>query len=860
MKILNKLSKKDLLLNKKRSIGTLIGIILSVALVCATIGLFISFRTALIESTIASRGNYHIALYNESEEKLKALKNNRDIAQIDILYDIGYSNFEDETEDRPYIHLYSYQDIKSFSNLAIKLVDGAYPKDKNELLISEELYLTNKDKYAIGNTITLDIGQRKTLDNYIMTKENPYVEEEIITNSQNVTFVITGIMARDYELDPYGDPGISALTVGYDNKKSENQDSTFYIRIQNPTDYERTFSEILGKTFNSNSKNQTEKYSLNTELLRWQALRFNSRTISMLCSVIFVVLTIIVGTSIFCIKNSFDISVTEKKRSYGMLASAGATKKQIKKSVVMEGFMLGIIGIPLGILFGYFAVFILVGLVNSLIGDYVNNEITFKFPVFLLPVILSIVLGFITIYLSSISAAKKASRISPIDLIRNEEDIKINKEKLKTPFWIKKIFHMGGTIAYKNLKRSKKKYRTTVISLTISIFVFVSINSFLYYTFKTSNTYYQDLDYNIIVTSSFENSKKIEDVLKLAGIDDYTMLYQSNLTSENAYLEINDLSKLTSYGKNILKEQLKNYGCYSDDIEIKNSQYCREITRMNIIAMNDAAFKEYAKKLGLSEKNIKNKGILNNNYKTVAADGTTMEKNIYNYKENDTIKGTYNNKPLEFDVAFVTDIRPDGLEDFYSSAGFLIISEKDFHAIGFTPYILTINTKNPSEVVLNIQNEIPEVNVTNIEESVQSQRAISLLTSVFLYGFITVITLIGITNIFNTITSNLELRQKEFAMLKSIGMTKNEFNKMINLETLFYSCKSLLFGIVFGMIGSYLVYYAYAKKMDYGYHFPLSATIIAIVSVFILVFIIMKYSINKINKQNIIETIRKDNI
>ena len=256
MKILNKLSKKNLLLNKKRSIGTLIGIILSVALVCATVGLFISFRTALIESAIASRGNYHIALYNESEEKLKILKNNRDVARIDILYDIGYSKFADATEDRPYIHLYSYQDTKSFSNLAIKLVDGAYPKDKNELLISEELYLMNKDKYAIGNTITLNVGQRKTLDNYIMTKENPKTEEEVIADSFEMTFVITGIMERDYELDPYGDPGISVLTVDLDNQKITSQDSIFYIRIQKPTDYEKTFSEILGKTFNSNSENE----------------------------------------------------------------------------------------------------------------------------------------------------------------------------------------------------------------------------------------------------------------------------------------------------------------------------------------------------------------------------------------------------------------------------------------------------------------------------------------------------------------------------------------------------------------------------------------------------------------------------
>ena len=858
MKILNKLSKKNLLLNKKRSIGTLIGIILSVALICATVGLFISFRTALIESAIASRGNYHIALYNESEEKLKVLKNNRDVARIDILYDIGYSKFLDATEDRPYIHLYSYQDTKSFSNLAIQLVDGAYPKDKNELLISEELYLTNKDKYAIGNTITLNVGQRKTLDDYIMTKENPKTEEEVIANSFEMTFVITGIMERDYELDPYGDPGISVLTVDLDNQKITSQDSIFYIRIQKPTDYEKTFSEILGKTFHSNSENETEEYSLNTELLRWQALRFDSRTTSMLYSVMIVVLAIIVGTSIFCIKNSFDISVTEKKKSYGMLASAGATKKQIRKSVVTEGFMLGMIGIPLGILSGYLAVFILVGLVNSLIGDFINNEITFKFSVSLLPVVLSIILGFVTIYLSSISAAKKASRVSPIDLIRNREDVKINKKKLKTPFWVKKIFHVGGVIAYKNLKRSKKKYRTTVISLAVSVFVFISMNTFMYYTFRVTSTYYDDLDYNVMITSSFEDTPKMEDALKVKGTDDYTMLYQSSLTTDG-YLEIDDLSKLTDFANDILEEGLREQGCY-DERKDTFDMNCDKKRQMNIIGMDEKSFKEYVDKLGLNYNSVKNKGVLVNNYSYINAEGVRTEKGIYNYKKDETIKGTYNGSPLEIDVSEVTNVRPSGLENFWDSGGYLIVSEEEYHDLSFTPYILTINADDPGQVTLDINNEIPELSAVNIGENAQAERSIYLLTAIFLYGFIAVITLIGVTNIFNTITSNLELRQKEFAMLKSVGMTRKEFNRMINLETIFYSIKALIYGVALGSIGSYLVYLATASKLDYGYHFPLSATIISIVAVFILVFIIMKYSMNKINKQNIIETIRKDNI
>ena len=856
MKVLNKLSLKNLLLNKKRSVGTLIGIALSVALICAVAGMFIGLQDALVQTTIQSQGNYHIELFNQTDDDIKVLENNRDIEEIEVLTDAGYSEFDMPTEERPYIHLYSYDDEKSFANLTVDLLDGDYPKNSNEILISEELYLLDKDKYNIGKEITLNYGERKTLDGYTMTKENPYNEDEVITNSTEETFTIVGIMDRDYGLDPHGDPGIGCLTVGLENSFNNNQ--SVYIRIKKPASYEKTFSEILGTTFTNDSPTATEEYSINASLLRWQALKFDSGTTTMIYSIMSVLLVIIVGTSIFCIKNSFDISVMEKKKNYGMLASAGATKKQIKKNVITEGLMLGIIGIPVGIIVGYIAVFILTIIVNGVIGDFITRNVEMRCIISWLPILVSIILGVVTIYFSSIRAAKKASKVSPIDLIRSNDDVKINKNKLKTPSIIKKVFGIGGVIAYKNLKRSKKKYRTTVISLAVSVFVFISMNTFMYYTFSVTNTYYNNIDYNIMVTSSFEDSPKLEDALKVKGTDDYTMLYQSSLTTDG-YLEIDDLSKLTDFGKNILEEGLREQGCYDERKDIFDMN-CDKKRKMNIIGMDEKSFKEYVDKLGLDYNSVKNKGVLVNNYSYINAEGVRMEKGIYNYKKNDTIKGTYNGSPLEIDVSEVTNVRPSGLENFWDSGGYLIVSEEEYHDLDFRPYILTIQADNPTQVTLDIDEELPELSAVNIEENAQAEKSLYLLMAIFLYGFIAVITLIGVTNIFNTITSNLELRQKEFAMLKSVGMTRKEFNRMINLETIFYSIKALIYGVALGSIGSYLVYLATASKLDYGYHFPLTATIISIVAVFVLVYIIMRYSMNKINKQNIIETIRKDNI
>jgi putative ABC transport system permease protein len=132
------------------------------------------------------------------------------------------------------------------------------------------------------------------------------------------------------------------------------------------------------------------------------------------------------------------------------------------------------------------------------------------------------------------------------------------------------------------------------------------------------------------------------------------------------------------------------------------------------------------------------------------------------------------------------------------------------------------------------------------------------MIGIFLYGFITVITLIGITNIFNTITTSVYLRKREFATLRSVGMTNKEFNKMIRLESFFIGAKALIFGVPLGIILCYFM----NESLDTGLAFvpPFKTILITILAVFLLIFIIMNYSLSKIKSQNTIETIRNENI
>lgn len=847
MNILNKLTIKNLKLNKKRSLGTIIGIILSVALICAVSNMVSSFRETLIQNAINESGYWHIRLYNVSNDKLKRLKLNKDIDNIYTISEDGYAKLDTiKNEYKPYLKFYG-MNKEAFNNLEFKLIKGRFPKNDNEIIISEHLNKNGKANLKIDDEITVNVGDRVTLeDDYVLNDSNPFDKgNEIIKNPNTKKYRVVGIIKRpDVSFEPMSAPAYTTITT------STNKDNfSVFISLKNPRD-KNSFVELLGarnydEVVNMGINNPRYDYTLNNELLRWEALKFSDSTFSMLLSIAEVVIFIIIFTSIFCIRNSFAISTTEKMRMYGMLSSVGATKKQIKKSVLTEGFILGLIAIPIGIICGIIAVFVLLKIVNLFLGDFLFNNIDgMVFKVSFVAIIISIILGFVTIYFSAISSAKKASKVSPIDNLRNTNDIKISSKKLKTPKLIKNIFKTGGVLAYKNLKRSKKKYRTTVVSLTVSIFVFISMFTFINEGFKQSGNYYQDYDYNYRITFNNNSSKdKINEIRNLDSVNASYLVYYAKPS-----ILIDDISKINP------KEPLE---CEYD----KNDKCIKKYARLNIILLDDSTFKSYVKKVKGNYDYLKDKGILtdidrfydNKNKKE-------YEDRIYTYKSGDTITSKLNGNNISFGVGMVSNIMPYGFENVYSNGGYIVLNNKYFNNIDYYGADLMIDSSDTEQLTNNILNMDGELNYYDMDEEAKAEKSIVIVISIFLYGFIGVITLIGVTNIFNTITSNMELRQKEFAMLKSVGMTKKEFNHMINLETLFYSSKSLIYGSILGIIGSYFVHRAFAGKIDTQFVLPYKAILICILFVFIVVYMIMKYSMNKINKQNMIETIRKENI
>lgn len=864
MQVLTKITIKNLKLNKKRTIGTLVGIILSVALICAVAGMATSLRQSLIQTASSNTGYWHLKLSNINKEDIEKLENNRDIKDLNIINDVGYAKLaKSANENRPYIHLYSL-DEKSSNNMELELVEGTYPQNSNEIAICKSIIDDAQVDLKIGDTITFNIGDRYIGDRMLSsgyefepaelmsepenvdlilsevpedsTKETDVERKEEIKVNFTKEFTIVGIMSENEQpIKPISfmyDAGYACVTNGLDEGETNA-----YIAFKNPLDSETSIDEILGINLNSGEISEY-RYSINYEILKWESFNTNlgDSSLNMMITIAIIIIAIIILTSVYCIKNTFSISLTEKIKMYGMLSSIGATKKQIKKSVIQEGMILSLIGIPVGILVGILLVYILVIAVRGALSGILDIVV---FKITLLPILISIILGIVTVYLSCLSAARKAKKITPLEAIKSSNDIKIKSKKIKSPKIIKKIFGVGGVIVYKNLKRSKKKYRTTVISIAMSVFVFIASSTLINYAFEAMGGYYKDYDYNIKFSSTSSDGQELKQILNDENFSNYTLLYKTN-----SILKITDMSKLSEFGKTVF---------------IENDLYKNNEIPVEIYGLNSEDFKEYLEKLGVDYDKNKDKAVLLDYY-SLYKEGKTIKNRLLTYSPNDSISGNVEDKEFNVSISKITETVTDGLEGTYFYSAVIVLNVDEYgNDFNFVPNMLTTNSEEPDDLAKRSQ-KYDNMYVTNIASEVRFYDSVRLVVYIFAYGFIGIITLIGVTNIFNTLTSNIDLRQREFAMLKSIGMTKKEFNKMINLETLFYSLKALIFGIVLGLIASFAIYKAFAQSLDYGFKIPMQAILISILFVFVIVFIIMKFAIGKINKQNIIDTIRKENI
>ena len=862
MKILNTLTLKNLKLNKKRTIVTIIGISLSVALICAITTFTVSIQKSLLEREIKTNGNYHIRVQDVSKENEKYLENNAKIEELQISQEIGYAPLEEsQNENKPYAYIEGY-DEKILQNGGIVLVEGRLPENENEIVIPEHVIQNGKVEWNVGDTIELDIGNRYKGE-YVLNQSNPYytdqdrldrkesgieddLEQETFVASTKKTYKIVGIMER-LNSESYYAPDYTMITKL--DKIDDTKNINMSIILKDPTEaYE--FEEYLKNDLQIDENNISE----NQDLLYYMGIFKSDRMESFVLTMIAIVIGIIVLTSAFVIKNSFSISLTEKTRELGMIASVGATAKQIRKSIFFEGAVLGLISIPLGIVIGIVAIGIVLAIVNGIINsgsspliDNFELQLTISWGAIIVAIIVSIVM----IIISLIRPSYRAGKISPIDAIRESSDVKIKKNrkrKNKEYKLTKKLFGIEGVIARKNFRRSRKRYRTTIFSIFLSIILFISMNAFAESVFGVSSLEYQDSRINLTVYSnqSEEETKAYFDKIKnLDGIKEYAIL-------KNAHTYIDNKKMYTQ----------------------KALEYYSEMDTLVIYAIGDEAYRNYVAELGLNYDEVKDEAILCDTrllyeYEDGKDGVKRVETNLLNLNEGDTLE-YYNMQDEEgnlsekgnIKIAKRADIYPLGSLFSNDTNPIIIISDEMMENFEHDLVSMPINAEAPYK----LQEEIVEIdktnqsNIYNAEEDVRAARNMNLIVSIFVYGFIAVISIIGVTNIFNTITTNMALRNREFAILKSIGMTNKEFKRMIHYESFIYGLKALILGLPAGIALSYLIYTVTADVYTTSYELPIIPILISIIFVFAIIFMTMRYAVKKTKNQNIIETIRKENI
>ena len=860
MTLLNKLTIKNLKLNRKRTIVTIIGIMLSVALITAVASMYASGIKSLIKYETIIKGDFHTAFYNVPISDVDKFINNRNVEKLNITEGLGYAKIDSKNEDKPYAYLKGFTK-DALNNLSIRLVKGRLPENTNEIVIPTHLKTNGRLDLKLNDSITLEVGKRIDSKGDELNQSDKYQNTagEQLVEMQTKTYKIVGIIERPAtNIEYYTAPGYTFITYIDSKNLSGNVDIYAKFTKDGVKNWDKTIANILGvsqvlfrkvyKVYNQEIESEklteqlkkTYMFDINKYLIDLETNPISSTSMGDLGKVLAIVIAIIVFTSIFCIKNSFDISITEKIRQYGMLRSIGATKKQIKRNVFYEATILGLIGIPLGIILGCLATYILIIISNYYLTDVIQTGFKLELVFSTYAILVAIILGIITIYFSALKSATRASKVSEIDSIRNSANLKISSKKIKSPKYIKKLFGIGGVISFKNLKRNKKKYRTTIISITVSTFVFIALYSFMELAFQNVNNELKVSDFNISLSTNAINDYSYNKFLKtvnLSGVEDYAILRNSELSFT---------------GSHSSKEYLEYFGTK------KESDAEEHIT---IFAIGKKQYDKYIKSLGLNYDDIKDKVILFDKQYITSYDKNNNKiiKNIrvYDFNKGDVITST--NNQLNLEIGAISSIGPNLLKNLSNS--YLIISDEMFDKIAKTNNLdIYYKASNADKLQDELDSYLngESYNIDNKEENVRIMNNLFTLVAIFLYGFIIVISLIGITNIFNTITTNMELRKQEFAMLKSIGMTSKEFKRMIRLESLFMGIKSLLFGILIGIILSYLIYLS--SDSDIPYKLPIVAIIISILVVFILISLIMKYSLNKISKQNTIETIRNENI
>ncbi|MCM3360645.1 ABC transporter permease [Niallia sp. MER TA 168] len=863
MNIMNKLTLRNLKENKRRTLVTIIGVIIAVSMLTAVSTLGVSFIDLLKRDSIARDGEWHAQFIGVNNEQAKELRKDSNMEKVILSNNLGYANWKDSKNDsKPYLFFKQY-DEQGFEQFLITLKEGTFPKASNEIIIPDEMRKKGNSKYAIGEEINVSIGERHFQleeEDSILTQTDPLQRNEEgksveeIQQAKSYTFKIVGIMETP-SWEPSWSPGYTVISY-LDQKElttSSSVNASVVMKKVKQSIYEDL--ESLAK------KLAIAKVDFNNELLRYYGVSSNDNLLLTMYSLIGIVILVIVIGSVALIYNAFAISVSERARHLGMLSSVGATKKQKRNSVFFEGAVIGGISIPLGIIAGIVGIGITFTFINKYLQDALNSTQGLNVVVTPYSILFSIIISIVTIFISTYLPARKASKISAIDAIRQTQDIKLSGKKVKTSKFVRKVFGIEAEIGLKNLKRNKRRYQTTVFSLIISILLFLVVSYFTDNMKKSVELSQENIDYDITVSA--ESNVAEEEMQILANVPSIT---ESNLiksTYVSTYLDKSVLSENN-------KKSVENGDAFLEEGKLPFT--------VNFFVLSESAFKQYAQEVGFNINEYTNptepKGIVIENVSYFDPYGEKfVEEKVLNAKPGDYIdlymyrEGSEKEEMFnKVQIGLFTNETFMGMNaDNYRMITMIISNEVAENLFENEKnitmnYNLYLNSDNPDKAEEELDDlKSGSMYIYNVEKNRKQSEQMIMIMSVFMYGFITLISLISIANIFNTISTSISLRKREFAMLRSVGMTPTGFNKMIYFESIFYGIKALMYGIPISIGVIAALYWSISNTFEYGFELPWLSILFVVIAIFIIVASAMLYSVSKIKKENIIDGLKQEN-
>ena len=852
--------------NKKRTIVTIIGIILSTALICGIGNIYNSLMDYEIRQTIKSYGDFHATFYDVQKKDLSKVTKIAGISKYAYSENLDFGKYNDE---KFLLDIKSY-DKEVFDGYQISLKEGKLPTNNKEIVLSEDsLILRNK---KIGDTITLNVGKRVTSEGDSLTGPGISDDEKLI-DTHKEEYKIVGIINKPgFE---YGKQVTTAITYLDINTMKDKESVNVSIKANKPKEI-YDIAAVIAKNldlkvegsvdegddyYNNENKVYYENLQFNEHLLRLQSASAYDNINGSIDKIIILVTSLVIICTIATVYNAFSISISERKKQFGILNSIGATKAQTTKLVLMEAFIVSVIGIPMGLIAGTFAIDVVFKIIGSFYKSSIIGELGLRVVYSPTVIILSAIIVMITILISAILPAIQATKISPLEAIKNSSNLKIGK--VKDSKIVRALFKAEGVLAYKNLRRNKKKFRITLFSLIISVVIFISFSGFMTLFINANKVQFGQSNYDLQL---YSNSTMDKDSLEeLKNIDGVNRLSVENNYGMGIYVPENKINKEN--------EDLINSSGYLSTEKVDNKTVY-DIVNCSTRLPGDFEISKINLKEGSFDKKeaIKENGVILVRKSYYEEPGKKYELELTKYKVGDTVKGyvlEYDGdkeirKEIELKIMAITDDIPTGSFNYnYMGLDFITYDEVG-KKLGYNTdttgiYVDTNREENTRNAVKDIANQYG-YNVMDKMEEIKSVEDTLMVMQIFVYGFVTVISLVSITNIVNTISTNINLRKRELAIIKSIGVTPGGFNKMIYLESLLYGALSLIYGIPLGIALVMLMNFILGDVISFGLVLPWGAMIICVIGVFVITFISSYIPIKKINKENIIENIRQESI